>query len=139
MDIRCHVYKVKWTPILDEVVICRKDNCKEAKEYDLNDVGGYKESPKEGNLDLAGHVPIELSRLLAGFQASSETNFLTVKTCGKQKCEAGLVVPACYQATTNRKKVTDKKHSSKRRCIMTGVLIRGWCLLTFLCQMWRLF
>lgn len=40
-----HVYKVKWTPILDEVLICKKDNCEEAREYDLNAVGVYKASP----------------------------------------------------------------------------------------------
>ena len=49
--------------------------------YDLNAVGVYKESPEEGNLDLTGHVPIELSRVLAGFLAASETNSLTVKVC----------------------------------------------------------
>jgi len=50
---------------------------------------------------------IELSRVLAGFLAASETNFLTVKVCGKGKREVGLVVPGCYLATTNRKKVAD--------------------------------
>lgn len=102
-----HVYKVTWTPILDEVLICKKDNGEEAKEYDLNAVGVYKESPEEGNLDLAGHVPIELSRVLAGFLAASETNSLTVNVCGKRKREVGLVVPGCYRARTNRKKVAD--------------------------------
>ena len=102
-----HVYKVTWTPILDEVLICKKDNCEEAKEYDLHAVGVYKESPDKGNLDLTGHVPIELSRVLAGFLAASETNSLSVKVCGKQKCEVGLVVPGCYRARTNRKKVAD--------------------------------
>ena len=43
-----HVYKVTWTPILDEVLICKKDNREEAKEYDLHAVGVYKESPDEG-------------------------------------------------------------------------------------------
>ena len=58
------------TPILDEVLIYKKANCEEAKEYDLHAVGVYKESPDEGNLDLTGHVPIELSRVLAAFSLS---------------------------------------------------------------------
>ena len=53
------------------------------------------------------HVPIELSRVLAGFLAASETNSLTVKVCGKRKREVGLVAPGCYRARTNRKKVAD--------------------------------
>ena len=61
-----YVYKVTCTPILDEVLICKKDNREEAKEYHLHAVGVYKESPDEENLDLIGHVPIELSRVLVG-------------------------------------------------------------------------
>ena len=80
-------------------LIYKKDNREEAKEYDLHAVGVYKKSPNEGNLDLTGHVPIELSRVLAGFLAVSEMNSLTVKVCGKR--EVGLVVPGCYQARTN--------------------------------------
>ena len=58
-------------------------------------------------MELAGHVPIELSRVLAGFVAASKTNLLTVKVCGKRKRDVGLVVPGCYRAMTNRKKVAD--------------------------------
>ena len=43
--------------------------------------------------------------MLAGFLAASERNILTVNVCGKRKRELGLVVPGCYRATTNRKKV----------------------------------
>ena len=72
-----------------------------AKEYDLHALGVYKESPEEGNLDLTGHVPIELLRVFAGFLAGSEMPSLTVKVCGKRKREVGLVVPGCYRARTN--------------------------------------
>ena len=107
-----YVYKVTCTPILDEVLICKKDNREEAKEYHLHAVGVYKESPDEENLDVIGHVPIELSRVLVGccfwlLLAASETNSLTVKVCGKRELEVGLVVFGCYRASTNRKKVAD--------------------------------
>ena len=90
-----------------EVLIYEKDNHEEVKEHDVNAVGIYKESPEEGNLELAGHVRIELSRVLACFLAASKTNVLTVKVCGKRKREVGLVVPGCYWAMTNRKKGAD--------------------------------
>jgi len=48
-----------------------------------------------------------LHRACAGFLAASETNFLTDKVSGKRKREVGLVVPGCYRATTNRKKIAD--------------------------------
>ena len=80
---------------LEEVLICKKDNCKEEKEFDANAVGVYKVKifPEGENLDLAGHAPVELSRVLADFLAASETNSLSVKVCGKRKSEVGLVVP----------------------------------------------
>jgi len=75
------------------------------KEYDPNAVGVYKKSPEQDNLDLEGHVPIELSRILAGFLAASELNFLTVHVYGTRKREVGLVIPGCYQARTGRIKL----------------------------------
>ena len=56
---------------------------------------------------FVGHVPIELSRVLAGFLTASETNFVTDEVSGKRKREVGLAVPGCYRATTNRKKIAD--------------------------------
>ena len=88
-------------------LICKKDNCEEAKEYDPNAVGVYKQSPEQDDLDLAGHVPIELFRILAGFLAGSESNYFIVQVCGKRKREVGLVIPGCYQARTGRKKIAD--------------------------------
>ena len=65
----------------------------------VNKVKKLRES--EG-LDLAGHAPIELSRLLAGFLAASKTNFLMVKVRGKRTRE--VVVPGCFPAKAKRKK-----------------------------------
>ena len=67
-----HAHKTMWTPVLEEVLICKKDNRKEAKEFNVNAVGAYKVqiSPEGENLDLAGHAPVELSRVLAGFLAA---------------------------------------------------------------------
>jgi len=62
-----HVYKVTWSPVMNEVLICKKDNREEAHEYDSNAVGVYKDIAEWDNLELAGHVPVELSRVLAVF------------------------------------------------------------------------
>ena len=104
---RHHVYMTTWTSIMNEVLICKQDNREEAKEYDPNAVVVYKQSLEQDDLDLAGHVPIELSIILAGFLAVSESNSLTVQACGKRKREVGLVIPGCYQARTCRKKIAD--------------------------------
>ena len=78
-----HVYKATWSPVMNEVLICKKDNREEAQEYDSNAVGVYKDIAERDNLELAGHVPVELSRVLAGFLASKESNSLAVQVCGK--------------------------------------------------------
>lgn len=36
-------------------------------------------------MDLAGHFPIKLSRVLAGFLDAADMNSLTVTVCGKMK------------------------------------------------------
>ena len=74
-----------------------------------------KISPEGEYLDLAGHAPVGLSRVLAGFLATSETNSLTVDVCGKRKHEVGLVVPGCLQARTKRKKVADILNTEIKR------------------------
>ena len=51
----------------------------------LNAIGVYKDIDKRDNLELAGHVSIELSRVLAGFLTSIESNSLTIQVCGKRK------------------------------------------------------
>ena len=50
---------------------------------------------------------IDLDLTIKTNLTTSETNFLTVKVCGKQKNEVRLVVPGCYQATINQKKVAE--------------------------------
>jgi len=92
---------------MNEVLICRKDNREEAQEYDSNAVGVYRDIAERDDLKLAGYVPVELSRVLAGFLASNESNSLTVQVCGKRKREVGLVILGCYNARTSRKKMAD--------------------------------
>ena len=54
---------------------------------------------------LVGHIPIELSRLMAGFPAASITNSLIVKPCGKRRRrEIGLIIPGSYYARSKSKK-----------------------------------
>ena len=67
-----HVYKEKWTLFVGEKLICRKDNHKEATEFDIHAIGGvYKDVSPSREDNLVGHVPIELSRLISGFLGSS--------------------------------------------------------------------
>ena len=50
----------------------------------------YKQSPEQDDLDLVGHVPIELSRILVCFLAASESNFLNVQVCGNENASGSL-------------------------------------------------
>ena len=104
---RHRVYKATWSPVMNEVLIWKKDNCEEAQEYNSNSVGVYKDIAYQDALELEGHIPVELSRVLAGFLASSESNYLTVQVCEKQKREVGLVILGCYNARTSRNKIAD--------------------------------
>ena len=61
-----HVYKDVWTPCNEDVLICKKDDRQEAIEFDKNAVGVYKKTSTDDQL-LVGHIPIELSRIMAGF------------------------------------------------------------------------
>lgn len=100
-----HEYKATWTPVMNEMLKCMKDNRQEAIEYDPNAVGVYKETEHD-TLELAGHVPIEISRLIAGFLGASEMNSVSVQVCGRRKREVGLIVPGCYIASAKRRKFT---------------------------------
>ena len=55
-------------------------------------------------MELTGRIPIEISRLIAGFIGASEMNSVSVQVCGKRKREVGLIVPGCYIASTKRRK-----------------------------------
>ena len=90
-----HVYKGSWTPRLNETLCVKKDNRQEALYYDTHAIGVYK---ADGT--LVGHVPIELSRILAYFLKQDEGNFINAQVAGKRKREVGLVVPAKYTAHT---------------------------------------
>ena len=92
---------------MNEVLICKKDNREEAQEYDSNAVGVYKDIAERDDLELAGQVPVELSRVLAGFLASNESKSLTVQVCRKRRREVSLVIPGCSNARTSRKKTAD--------------------------------
>ena len=90
-----HVYKDVWTPCNEDVLICKKDDRQEAIEFDKNAVGVYNKTSTDDQL-LVGHIPIELSRIMAGFLATSITNSLIVKPCGKRRREIGLIIPGSY-------------------------------------------
>ena len=76
----------------------------EALEHDPNAVGVYKESSKDSSLALVGHVPIELSRLAAGFLGASRKHSVSAKSVGREKREVGLIVPGLYRARTKKRK-----------------------------------
>ena len=66
-----HVYKQTWTPSLDEILQCKKDNRQEALHHDEDAVGVYKFESDDAETMLVGHVPIELSMLLSRFLKAS--------------------------------------------------------------------
>ena len=89
---------------MNEWLICKKDERHEAVGRDPNAVEVYKELPGKETLALAGHIPIELWRIVVGFLGASEMNSVSVQMCGKRKREVGLIVPAMYRARTKRRK-----------------------------------
>ena len=93
-----------WNPRQEEYLVCKEYNRQEALEHDPNAVGVYKESSEDSSLALVGHVPIELSRLVAGFLGASKKHSVSVQVCEKRKPEVGLIVPGLYQARTKKKK-----------------------------------
>ena len=65
---------------MNEWLICKKDERHEAVVWhDPNAVGVYKELPGKVTLGLAGHIPIELWRIVAGFLGASEINSVSVQ------------------------------------------------------------
>lgn len=79
-------------------MICNKDNRQEAIERDPKAVGVYKETTETDTLELAGHVPVEISGLIASFLGRLKMNSVSVQVCGKSKCKVGFIVPGCYRA-----------------------------------------
>jgi len=107
-----------WTPVIGEMLICLKDFRLEAELFDKHAVGVYR--TKDEKKHLAGHVPMELSKLLDYFLMASNENKLIVTTSGKRKCEVGLIVPGTYQAMTNdfrqAKILSDELEKISLRC-----------------------
>ena len=71
-----HVYKNIWTSSLGQVLLAKPQ------------------------LELVGHAPVELSRLLNHFLKAHVGNSIYVEVTGKRKREVGLVVPAKFSART---------------------------------------
>ena len=90
-----HIYKANWKTRPNEMLSIKKDNRQEALSYDIHALGVHK---AEGT--LAGHLPIELPRVLDYFLQQNEDNFIDVQVTGKRKREVGLVVPVRYTAHT---------------------------------------
>ena len=101
------MYKETFTPILGDVLSCKKDNRAETLEYNSNAVGVYKQSA-EGGESLAGHVPMELSRLIAKFRNALQGNVVEVELCGEKKREVSLIVPGIYRAIKDQVKSSRK-------------------------------
>ena len=97
------MYKQSWKPEINQDG--EEDERAEAKEYDTNAIGVYvtHERPDAENT-LAGHAPMELSRLLTFFLQANAGNLLTATVTGKRKREVGLVVPAKFTSFTQELK-----------------------------------
>ena len=103
--IRGHrVCEVLWTPRQEEWLVCKKDNRQEASEHDSNAAGAHKGCSENSSLALVGHVPITLSRLVAGLLGASKMNSVSVKVCEKRESEVGLIVPGLYRARMKKSK-----------------------------------
>lgn len=46
------IYKATWSPVMNKVLICKKDKREEAQEYDLNADGVYKDISEQGMSQL---------------------------------------------------------------------------------------
>lgn len=61
------------------MLTCNKDNRQKAIERDPNTLGVYKETTETDTLELAGHVSIEISGLIASFLGGLKMNFVSVR------------------------------------------------------------
>ena len=87
-----------WSPVMDQVLECKRDTRAEAQEHDSNAIGVYLISSQKET--LSGHVPIELSRLLKNFIEANAENKLCARVTGKRKREVGLAVLVKFSALT---------------------------------------
>ena len=98
-----HVYKSVWSPVIDQVLECKPDTRAEAKDHDANAIGVYLMANQKET--LAGHIPIEISRLMKNFIEAKASNKLLTWVTGKRKREVGLVVPAKFTAFTEELRI----------------------------------
>ena len=93
-----HVYKSVWTPVVHEMLECNKNERAEAKEHEDNAIDVYRVRKQlDDKKTLAGHVPIELSRLLKNFLEINSENKLFAQSHWKEEerswaCCAGKVL-----------------------------------------------
>ena len=59
---------------------------------------------KDSSLVLVGHVPLELSRLVANFLGASKMNSVSAQVCRNRKREVGLIIPGLYRARMKKSK-----------------------------------
>ena len=77
-----HAYKTNWTPVLNKMLDCKKDNQEEALCYNKHSIGICRK-----NGTLVGHIPVELSRLIDYFMKNKEENFVSAVVAGHRKCK----------------------------------------------------
>lgn len=101
-----HVYKTIWKAVFGQELIAKPDERNEALDYDKFSIGVFKSKEEENkmstsdDLELVGHVPIEISSLLNYFLKADQDNKIHVKVTGARKREVGLIVPGKYSART---------------------------------------
>ena len=79
-----HVYKANWTPVISETLFAKPNSREEALEYDKFSIGIFKKK-ENGERELSGHAPLELSGLLYHFLNSDSKNFILLTVIGKRK------------------------------------------------------
>ena len=98
-----HVYKARWTSMMNEKLSGEEDERAKAKGYDQFVVGIFK--PMEDNtLLLVGHVPIELYSFFFHSFRKNKDNVLHPYLSGKRYRKVGLMVPGHYKAFTKNKR-----------------------------------
>ena len=95
-----HIYKETWTPRKNQLLHCFKDNREVALQHDEYSIGIYDD------LNLVGHAPKEISKLLHQFLDADRKNKVVVNVSGKKRKELGLVIPGIYRVISG-----DKKHA----------------------------
>ena len=115
-----HICKNVWKPEVGEKLTCKHDTREEAKLHDEYSVGIYRLSTSSSqDQELVGHFPIELPFLLCKF-LSREGCSLEFSPTGARSLEDGPVVPGCYNALSNNKKMVAILHRELERKVKTS-------------------